>query len=176
MDKNIISMAPLDIVLSFVISYVAGIIPNDWFIGHDSMEEKLKECFKRALKKWTNDTQTQNVMFEKMDVFIPKLKDYIVHKHVGRHPKESALLKFWADEIINDDSCKQFILDYQHQIIILKLDENFLTAKEILSDITKQNEEVDDDERNNIEENAFRPLLFPFPLPDGMAAGRCGIL
>ena len=41
MDKNIISMAPLDIVLSFVISYVAGIIPNDWFIGHDSMEEKL---------------------------------------------------------------------------------------------------------------------------------------
>lgn len=144
MDKNIISMAPLDIVLSFVISYVAGIIPNDWFIGHDSMEEKLKECFKRALKKWTNDTQTQNVMFEKMDVFIPKLKDYIVHKHVGRHPKENALLKFWADEIINDDSCKQFILDYQHQIIILKLDENFLTAKEILSDITKQNEEVDE--------------------------------
>ena len=39
-----------------------------------------------------------------------------------------------------------------------------------------ENDEVDDDERNNIEENAFRPLFFPFPLPDGMAAGRCGIL
>ena len=39
-----------------------------------------------------------------------------------------------------------------------------------------ENDEVDDDERNNIKENAFRPLLFPFPLPDGMAAGRCGIL
>ena len=39
-----------------------------------------------------------------------------------------------------------------------------------------ENDEVDDDERNNIEENAFRPLFFPFPLPDGMAAFRNGIL
>ena len=43
-------MTPLDIALSFVISYVAGIIPTDWFNNRNSLKEKLELCFKRAVK------------------------------------------------------------------------------------------------------------------------------
>ena len=39
-----------------------------------------------------------------------------------------------------------------------------------------ENDEVDEDERNNIEENAFRPYLLPLFLPGGMWGARCGIL
>ncbi|MBR8707076.1 hypothetical protein IX324_002896 [Bacteroides pyogenes] len=34
-------MTPLDIALSFVISYVAGIIPTDWLRNYNSLKEKL---------------------------------------------------------------------------------------------------------------------------------------
>lgn len=40
-------MTTLDIALSFVISYVAGIVPTDWFCNHKSMTEKLDPCFKQ---------------------------------------------------------------------------------------------------------------------------------
>ena len=38
-------MEPTEIILSFVISYIAGIIPTEWFSNHKSMKEKLELCF-----------------------------------------------------------------------------------------------------------------------------------
>ena len=37
-------MEPTEIILSFVISYIAGIIPTEWFSNHKSMKEKLELC------------------------------------------------------------------------------------------------------------------------------------
>ena len=127
-------MTPLDIALSFVISYVAGIIPTDWFNNRNSLKEKLELCFKRAVKKWTNNPEVQNAVGEQMEKYFPKLKDFIAHKPVGRHPRENDLLRLWAEEILNDTECNQFILEYEHQIMALKLEEGCITAKKILED------------------------------------------
>ena len=127
-------MTTLDIALSFVISYVAGIVPTDWFCNHKSMTEKLDPCFKRAVNKWTNNPNIQNAVGEQMIKYLPKLKDFIAHKPVGRHPKENDLLRLWAEEILNDTECNTFLLEYEPQIMALKLEEGCITAKEILED------------------------------------------
>ena len=85
-------MTTIDTVLSFVISYVAGIVPTDWLCNHNSMKEKLELCFKRAVYKWTNNPDTQNAVGEQMGKYLPQLKDFIAHKPVGRHPRENDLL------------------------------------------------------------------------------------
>ena len=125
-------MTTIDTVLSFVISYVAGIVPTDWLCNHKSMKEKLELCFKRAVYKWTNNPDTQNAVGEQMGKYLPQLKDFIAHKPVGRHPRENDLLRLWAEEIQNDTECNQFFLEYEHQIMALKLEEGCITAKEIL--------------------------------------------
>ena len=127
-------MTTLDIALSFAISYVAGIVPTDWFCNHKSMIEKLELCFKRAVNKWTNNPDIQNAVEEQMRKYLPQLKDFIAHKPVGRHPKENDLLRLWAEEILNDTECNTFLLEYEHQIMALKLEEGCITAKEILED------------------------------------------
>ncbi len=127
-------MTPVEIALSFVISYVAGIVPTDWFCNHKSMTEKLELCFKRAVNKWTNNPDTQNAVGEQMGKYLPQLKDFIAHKPVGRHPRENDLLRLWAEDILNDTECNQFILEYEHQIMALKLEEGCITAKEILEE------------------------------------------
>lgn len=128
------TMTPLDIALSFVISYVANIVPNDWFKNHKSIEEKLELCFKRAVDKWTNHPETRKAVGEQMTKYLLQLKDFIAHKPVGRHPRENELLRLWSEEILNDEECHQFILNYEHQIMALKLEEGCLTAKEILKE------------------------------------------
>ncbi len=127
-------MEPTEIILSFVISYIAGIIPTEWFSNHKSMKEKLELCFKSAVNKWTNNPDTQNAVGEQMDKYLPQLKDFIAHKPIGRHPRENDLLRLWAEEILNDTECNQFFLEYEHQIMALKLEEECITAKEILED------------------------------------------
>lgn len=127
-------MTPIELALSFVISYVAGIVPNDWFKKHKSMNEKLELCFKEAVYKWTNHSETRKAVGEQMVHYLPKLKDYIAHKSIGRHPRENDLLRLWAEEILNDERCHQFILEYEQEINLLKLEEGLLTAKEILEE------------------------------------------
>ncbi len=127
-------MEPTEIILSFVISYIAGIIPTEWFSNHKSMKEKLELCFKSAVNKWTNNPDTQNAVGEQMDKYLPQLKDFITHKPIGRHPRENDLLRLWAEEILNDTECNQFFLEYEHQMMALKLEEECITAKEILED------------------------------------------
>lgn len=127
-------MTPVEIALSFVISYVAGIVPTDWFCNHKSMTEKLELCFKRAVNKWTNNPDTQNAVGEQMGKYLTQLKDFIAHKPVGRHPRENDLLRLWAEEILNDTECNMFLLEYEHQIMALKLEEGCIIAKEILEE------------------------------------------
>ena len=127
-------MTPLDIALSFVVSFVANIIPTDWFKGHKSAQEKLELCFKRAVNRWTNHPETRKTVGEQMTNYLPQLKDFIAHKTVGRHPRENDLLRLWAEEILNEDDCYQFILAHEQQIISIKLEEGFRTAKEILEE------------------------------------------
>ena len=134
MTKKNTTMTPLDIALSFVISYVVNIVPNDWFKNHKSIEEKLEFCFKRAVDRWTNHPETRKAVGEQMTKYLLQLKDFIAHKPVGRHPKENELLRLWSEEILNDEECHQFILNYEHQIMALKLEEGCITAKEILEE------------------------------------------
>ena len=121
-------MTPVEIALSFVISYVAGIVLIDWFCYHKSMTEKLELCFKRAVNKWTNNPDTQNAIGEQMKKYLTQLKDFIAHKPVGRHPRENDLLRLWAEEILNDTECNTFLLEYEHQIMALKLEEGCITT------------------------------------------------
>ena len=53
-----------DIILSFVISYLAGSITplNDLFTGKEgaSLHDKLKQCYRNALKRWSANDNVRN--------------------------------------------------------------------------------------------------------------------
>lgn len=143
MDKKVINMTPKEIILSFVISYVAGLVPNNIFKRHKSMKEKLDLCFKRAVDRWTNHSETQKSVGEQMEKYFPCLKDYIAHKPIGRHPRVNDLLRLWTEEILNDEECHQYISSCEHEIMALKLDENLLTAQEVLEEVNNIKNQIE---------------------------------
>ena len=67
-----------DIILSFVISYLAGSVTplNDLFTGKDgaSLHDKLKHCYRNALKRWSANDNVRNRIAQKKYSDICKLQ------------------------------------------------------------------------------------------------------
>lgn len=134
----------VEIALSLIISYLVGNVPTikNWLESNKTLYDRLNNCYKKAVSQWNVPAETQKMASEQMEKHLQHLRDYIVHKPVGRHPKENELLKLWADCILSDSECYQFIEMHQHEIMSLKLDENLLTANEILEDIKSISKEL----------------------------------
>jgi len=83
-----------DIVLSFAISVGAGYVPNiiNKIQGDKTLEDKINDCFNKALKKWDVSQDTRDLLNCKSLKYYTELKDFITDKSKGIHPKIKELL------------------------------------------------------------------------------------
>lgn len=128
-------MEIIETALSFLISYITGNVPSikDLLGTNDSLEKKLKQCFKKTVKDWNVDSETKKNAKDNFSKHLIDLKEFLSHTPKERLPKEYELLKLWADYIISDTDCNAFILLHRQAIIQMDIQRGFQRAKNILS-------------------------------------------
>lgn len=124
----------LSTAISFVISYVANCLP----IPTKTLDERLEDCYHRALDKWNVPQDVRNNAKNDMPKFLVGLKEIITHTSKGRHPKEYELLRLWADEILGDSGCNQFVLAHQQEIIQVEVQKGLLKVDDVLEELNYQ--------------------------------------
>lgn len=67
----------------------------------------LKKCYRKALSKWTPNTETEYLMKDEMEKHLTVLNEIILHSKKGQHPQEE-LITLW----IKDIKCNTEV--YQH--------------------------------------------------------------
>lgn len=108
-----------DIVLSFVISVGAGYVPNiiNKIQGDKTLEDKINDCFNKALKKWDVSQDTRDLLNCKSLKYYTELKDFITDKSKGIHPKIKELLHLWVMELKSDELCSNFIIMQRQELM-----------------------------------------------------------
>lgn len=129
----------LSSAISFVISYAANClpIPTKDFDGH------IKKCYHRALDRWNVSQEIRNNARDDMSKHLVGLKEIISHAPKGHHPKEYELLKLWADEILGDPDCNQFVLAHQHEVMQIEMQKGFLKVDDVLEALEYQKKELE---------------------------------
>ena len=128
----------LSTAISFVISYVANCLP----VPTKDYDGRLKDCYCRALDKWNVPQEVKTGAKDDIQKHFIGLKEFITHTSKGRHPKECELLRLWAEEILGDSHCNQFILANQNEIMQVEMRKGFLKVDEVLEAINYQKEEL----------------------------------
>lgn len=128
----------LSTAISFVISYVANCLP----VPTKDFDERLKNCYLRAVDKWNVLQETKDNARHDMSKHLAGLKDIITHAPKGHHPKECELLHLWADEILKDPDCNQFILEHQHEVMQVEMQKGFLKVDDVLEALETQKNEL----------------------------------
>lgn len=132
--KDSTTMGIGDMVISFVISYAAGL-----FMPEGTIEESLDKCYKKALKRWTDvNEETKCLMEGDMKKKLQDLKSFIENPAKGVNPSWKNFLYLWLDEINNDKDCIAYITANRTEIIKLKLEENHQRIIGELSAMAKQ--------------------------------------
>lgn len=129
----------LSTVISFVISYVANCLP----VPKKDLDGRLKTCYYRALERWNVPRDTKESAKDDMIKHLAGLKEFITQKSRGHHPKECELLQLWAEEILGDPDCNQFILAHQNEIMQIEMQKGFLKVDDVIEAINSQKEELD---------------------------------
>lgn len=133
-------MAPfLSTAISFLISYVANCLP----VPTKDFDERLKNCYLRAVDKWNVLQETKDNARHDMSKHLEGLKDIITHAPKGHHPKECKLLHLWAEEILKDPDCNQFILKHQHEVMQVEMQKGFLKVNDVLEALETQKKELE---------------------------------
>ena len=129
----------LSSAISFVISYVANCLP----IPTKNFEGKLKACYHRALDRWNVPQVVKDKAKDDMSKHLVGLREIITRTTKGRHPKECELLRFWAEEILGDSDCHQFILENQHEIMQIEMQKGFLKVDDVLNVLEQQKKDLE---------------------------------
>lgn len=129
----------LSTAISFVISYVANCLP----VPKKDLDGRLKTCYYRALERWNVPRDTKESAKDDMIKHLAGLKEFITQKSRGHHPKECELLQLWAEEILGDPDCNQFILAHQNEIMQIEMQKGFLKVDDVIEAINSQKEELD---------------------------------
>lgn len=137
MDSIVLSSA-----ISFVISYVANCLPTPSLPSKD-LNDRLKDCYLRALDKWNVSQEVRDNARDDMEKHLVGLKEIITHAPKGHHPKECKLLRLWAEEILGDPDCNQFVLAHQHEVMQIEMQKGFLKVDDVLEAIDNQTKELD---------------------------------
>lgn len=124
----------MELILSFIISYLANNIPTVkeavGYLGKNTtLEKELEECYQKALKKWCKNDGIRRSMSIRMFRNLEDLKKYLVREE---HIDERELLELWAEELRNSTICYNFIIEqkidavydeaHQNSIILTRLD------------------------------------------------------
>lgn len=131
--------AILSTAISFVISYVANCLP----IPTKKFDKKLEDCYFRALKKWNVPQEVKDYAMSDMSKHLIGLREIITHTSKGRHPKECELLHFWAEEILGDPDCNQFIIANQQEIMQIEMQKGFLKVDDVLNALNQQKKDLE---------------------------------
>lgn len=120
-----------DIAVSFAISYIAGSIPTlkDWLSRDKDFENRLHECYDKALKKWTVNDGIKDSLSSRMFSHLSELKDYLLTKPASSHTGIDKLIAMWADELRSDSLCYNFIVENKVDFINAKQDEYYMDLK-----------------------------------------------
>ena len=114
-----------DIFLSFAISVGAGYVSNilNRIQGDKTLEDKINDCFKKALKKWNVSQDIRNSLNCESLKYYTELKDFITDKSKGIHPKIKELLHLWVKELKSDKLCSNFIIMQRQELADEKLND-----------------------------------------------------
>lgn len=137
MDPIVLSSA-----ISFVISYVANCLPTP-SLPSKYLNDRLKDCYLRALDKWNVSQEVRDNARHDMEKHLVGLKEVITHAPKGRHPKECELLRLWAEDILGDPDCNQFVLAHQHEIMQIEMQKGFLKVDDVLEALDIQKKELE---------------------------------
>ena len=131
--------AILSTTISFVISYVANCLP----IPTKNFDKKLENCYYRALSKWNVPQEVKDNAKSDMSKHLIGLREIVTHTSKGHHPKECELLHLWAEEILGDSDCNQFIIANQHEIIQAEIQKGLLKVDDVLDALTQQKKDLE---------------------------------
>lgn len=137
-----------DIVLSFAISVGAGYVPNiiNKIQGDKTLEDKINDCFNKALKKWDVSQDTRDLLNCKSLKYYTELKDFITDKSKGIHPKIKELLHLWVMELRSDELCSNFIIMQQQELANDKLNDILSILNDDISlkisDLSRKNDNI----------------------------------
>lgn len=134
-------MGPGEIALNLVISYIAGCIPTP-HRGRMDIEEKMDECFERALDKWKVAQCVKDGARKDKQHYMLGLKEIVTHQSKGRHPYECDLLRLCAAEIDGDETCSSFLSAHREDFIILEMQKSLMKADEVLDAVRLQKEDL----------------------------------
>lgn len=134
-------MGPGEIALNLVISYIASCIPTP-HRGRKDIEEKMDECFERALDKWKVAQCVKDGARKDKQHYMLGLKEIVTHQSKGRHPYECDLLRLWAAEIDGDETCSSFLSAHREDFIILEMQKSLMKADEVLDAVRLQKEDL----------------------------------
>lgn len=129
----------LSTAISFVISYVANCLP----VPTKDFDGRLEDCYHRALNRWNVPQEVRNNARADMAKHLVGLREIITHTSKERHPKECELLRLWAEEILDDSNCNQFILSNQHEIMLVEMQKGFLKVDDIRDALILQKVELE---------------------------------
>ena len=129
----------LSTAISFVISYVANCLP----IPTKSFDKRLTDCYHRALDKWNVPQEVRDNARDDMSKHLVGLKEVITHTSKGHHPKECELIHLWAEEVLGDPDCNQFVLANQHEVLQIEMQKGFLKVDDVLEALDYQKKELE---------------------------------
>lgn len=117
-------MVCIDVVISFVVSYVANNIPTlkDYFTRNKDLKTHMNDCYNKAVEKWTKSVELQDSMRDTSYRHMDNMCAYIQKNPEGKHPRHNELMKLWADELRNDQLCYSFILEKKEDLTHQKQD------------------------------------------------------
>lgn len=117
-------MTSNEMVLSFIVSYLAGSMPvwRDLLDQTPNLKKRIDGCYRRAFNKWSvNEDIRQHF---RGVLGINRLSEYIVSKGDPAiyDSDVDRLLSLWVDELRNDDICYSFIIEHKIDWLNLKID------------------------------------------------------
>lgn len=130
----------MDTILSFLIEYISTKGCDSLF--ENSFEERINKCYNKALEKWTDNVEIRKAKEGQADLYFNRLKDYIARKSRALHPEEAELIKMWAEEILADHECSQFILQQQNTSIQNRLDQGLISVEELNANLKSYQDSV----------------------------------
>ena len=150
-----------DIAISFVVSYIAGSIPTfkDYFANNTDLKGRIDKCYDRAVEKWAQSFELQNVMKDSPYQHLNDLCAYIQNSPEGKHPRHHELMQIWANELRNDELCYNFIIEQKENLTHQKLDKqekHLNKLEEMLSTLSSEMKGKNKNELKNFIETLLK--------------------
>lgn len=115
-----------NMMISFVISYIAGNVPQikECLESKKDLQDKIDKCFDRALEKWSVNDGVREIEKRKKTFHLEKLKQTIAGEAI-LDKNYSELVRLWMVELRNDQACYNFILEHRVELLQIKIDSRF---------------------------------------------------